>query len=316
LCKSILKCIANGDFPSYNFKKALGGYFMIYQKIRDELTAYYFDELPALVEENRKSVYKIMDEFAEKHPDATSYFLKAKMYDVLAESVTPRFFEDLPFCFEFGTLMPFCDGLYYRGGNHASGWLMERNKHLFEDNDPENYAEYRKYGFFVQCGIFADFLHLGIPMNKVFSVGLSGILDEIASAKEKCVTPDEEDFINCAEAGIKALYKIALKISSAAKEKGLLDIAEITERVPFTPPKTFKEGLYTLGFMRKALGTLEGYGFSSMGRPDVVLAPLYESDKAEFSLKGYTIDELKVNESNKLSLVDSIKSRIYNKTRK
>ena len=43
---------------------------------------------------------------------------------------------------------------------------------------------------------------------------------------------------------------------------------------------------------------------------------LYESDKAEFSLKGYSLDELKVNESNKLSLVDSIKSRIYNKTRK
>lgn len=46
------------------------------------------------------------------------------------------------------------------------------------------------------------------------------------------------------------------------------------------------------------------------------IVDLYESDKAEFSLKGYSIDELKVNESNKLSLVDSIKSRIYNKTRK
>ena len=46
------------------------------------------------------------------------------------------------------------------------------------------------------------------------------------------------------------------------------------------------------------------------------IVDLYESDKAEFSLKGYSLDELKVNESNKLSLVDSIKSRIYNKTRK
>ena len=46
------------------------------------------------------------------------------------------------------------------------------------------------------------------------------------------------------------------------------------------------------------------------------IVDLYESDKAEFSLKGYSIDELKVNESNKLSLVDSIKSKIYNKTRK
>ena len=49
---------------------------------------------------------------------------------------------------------------------------------------------------------------------------------------------------------------------------------------------------------------------------DGSIVDLYESDKAEFSLKGYSLDELKVNESNKLSLVDSIKSRIYNKTRK
>ena len=46
------------------------------------------------------------------------------------------------------------------------------------------------------------------------------------------------------------------------------------------------------------------------------IVDLYESDKAEFTLKGYTIEELKVTESNKLSLVDSIKSKIYNKTRK
>jgi hypothetical protein len=46
------------------------------------------------------------------------------------------------------------------------------------------------------------------------------------------------------------------------------------------------------------------------------IVDLYESDKAEFSLKGYTIDQLKVNDKTKLSLVDSIKSKIYNKTRK
>ncbi len=49
---------------------------------------------------------------------------------------------------------------------------------------------------------------------------------------------------------------------------------------------------------------------------DGSIVDLYESDKAEFSLKGYSLDELKVNESNKLSVVDSIKSKIYNKTRK
>jgi hypothetical protein len=46
------------------------------------------------------------------------------------------------------------------------------------------------------------------------------------------------------------------------------------------------------------------------------IVDLYESDKAEFTLKVYSIDELKVNESGKLSFIDSIKSKIYNKTRK
>lgn len=50
--------------------------------------------------------------------------------------------------------------------------------------------------------------------------------------------------------------------------------------------------------------------------PDGNIADLYESDKAEFTLKVYSIDELKVNESGKLSFIDSIKSKIYNKTRK
>ncbi len=43
---------------------------------------------------------------------------------------------------------------------------------------------------------------------------------------------------------------------------------------------------------------------------------LYESDKAEFTLKAYSVDELKVKESTQLSPIDSVKSLIYNKTRK
>ena len=49
---------------------------------------------------------------------------------------------------------------------------------------------------------------------------------------------------------------------------------------------------------------------------DGSIADLYESDKAEFTLKCYSLEELKVKESIRLSLVDSIKSKIYNKTRK
>lgn len=43
---------------------------------------------------------------------------------------------------------------------------------------------------------------------------------------------------------------------------------------------------------------------------------LYESDKAEFTLKGYSLKELMVKDRASLSLVETIKSKIYNKTRK
>lgn len=252
---------------------------MVYENIRQALTKYYFEELPPIVEQHRQTVFSIMDAYAADHPGASSYFLKAKLYDVIADHITPRLFPNIPFCFEFGTLLPRCDGRFNRTGNHANGWLIERNMHLYEDADPENYVAFKNLPrYFAQSGIYADFMHLGIPMKKVFRVGISGILQELAAAREKCVSLAEREFIDCATAGMYALHKISCKASAAAKESGLHDLAELAARVPFHAPKTFWEGLYTLGFMRKALGSLEGYGFSSMGRPDVLLEALYYSD--------------------------------------
>lgn len=43
---------------------------------------------------------------------------------------------------------------------------------------------------------------------------------------------------------------------------------------------------------------------------------LYESDKAEFTLKAFSIDELKVNDKTELSLIEKIKSKYFNVTKK
>lgn len=269
--------------------RKIKGVSFVYENIKSELAKYYFEELPNLADEHRAKVFEEMDKFAEQHEGASSYFLKAKMYDVIAENVKPQIFADIPFCFEFGTLRPMCDGRYDRGGKHANGWLIERNAHLFRETDPETYEEYRNINrYFLQCGVFADFMHLGIPMKKVFKVGLKGILEELDEAKKRCTKPTEEEFVTAAEAGIRALQKMSQRASAAARENGLLELADIAERVPFEAPKTVWEGLYTLGFMRKGLGSLEGYGFSSMGRPDVLLAELYENDKAN----GVTDEEM------------------------
>lgn len=261
----------------------------IYENIRKELTEYYFEKLPQLVSALKEKVDSAMDEYAAAHPAASSYFLKSKLYDVLAENFTPVLFEDIPFYFEPGSLLPFCDGRYNRGGDHPNGWLIRRNTHLFADFDPQNYKNYRdNFEFYVQCGIYADFMHLGIPMTKLFKTGLSGILQELDEAEPKCETPAEREFIRCARSGIHAMHKMALRFSKAASEKGMTELSEMAARIPFEAPKTFHEGLCVFGFIRKALGTLEGYGFSSMGRPDALLADLYERDKA----RGVTDEEM------------------------
>ncbi|MBO5370302.1 MAG: hypothetical protein J6B23_06470 [Clostridia bacterium] len=253
---------------------------MVYEKIKKELYDYYFEELPLRVEYIRLKVFQIMDEYADQHPGASSYALKTKLYDVIADNIVPEVFEDIPFAFETGALLTLCDGRYDRGGDHANGWLIERNMHLYKDFDFENYKKYMLISdYFCQCGMFSDYMHMGIPMKKIFSVGLSGVLDELSEAKKSCTTVAETEFIDAAEAGILALRKIALKLSECARKKGMDELADMMQRVPFEAPKTFHEGLCTLGFMRKALGTIEGYGFSSMGRPDYLLGALYENDK-------------------------------------
>ncbi len=48
--------------------------------------------------------------------------------------------------------------------------------------------------------------------------------------------------------------------------------------MPWEAPKTFYEGMATLAFMRKAIGSIEGYGFNSVGRPDLMIGPMLEND--------------------------------------
>jgi pyruvate-formate lyase len=111
--------------------------------------------------------------------------------------------------------------------------------------------------------------------NIPFSMGIPAVCFGLVSAGGAHTREEWVDLDSLSDG-----LKIALRLADKAREKGNFELAEITERVPFNPPKTFHEGLCAMGFMRKALGTIEGYGFSSMGRADVLLKDLYEKDKA------------------------------------
>lgn len=264
---------------------------MRYNKIRNELNEYYFEHLPKIAENIRKNVFTKLDAYDKEHPNENAYKLKIKQYEVIVDNLQPFLFEDIPFFFETGALVAWSDGRYDRGTTHANAWLYLRNAHFFEDVDPYAYKLYKNHlnnGLYYQCGIYADMMHQGLPLKKLFKVGLKGILKELDEAAQSSLTAEEADFLQCSRAGILALCRIAEKFEIAARQKGLTVIADTAKRIPYNPPENYYEGLCTLAFIRKALGSIEGMGFSSFGRVDVLLAPLYENDIC----KGVSREEL------------------------
>ena len=188
----------------------------IYDNIRKTLKEFYFGPLNESAQKLKDEVYAIMDDFAEKNPDATSYQQKSKLYEAISDGIEPVIFPEIPFFFETGALTAFCDGTYRRAGiYHANGWLYEKNQHRFIDVDPKAHEMWRNQWsqLYVQCGIYVDMMHLGLPMRKLFKVGLKGILEELAEAEKTCNTDEESEFINCAKDGINTLCKIAKKFA-------------------------------------------------------------------------------------------------------
>ena len=258
---------------------------MVCEKIRRQLNDFYFGELQKKAENIQRQVFSKMNAFDEANPNLSSYRLKSKLYACIAEEITPILFADIPYYFETGALVSHCDGKYNRGTLHANGWLYMRNEHIFCDLDEEAYAQYiddKCEGIYVQTGTYVDLMHYGIPLKKIFALGLKGVFAELKSALADELDLQKREFLECSLAGIDALYTIQKKFALEARTKGMDALADIAERVPYEPPTTFHEGLCVMAFMRKALGALEGVGFNSFGRVDVLLSPLYEAD----SLKG------------------------------
>ncbi|MBE7041888.1 MAG: hypothetical protein E7399_00130 [Ruminococcaceae bacterium] len=259
----------------------------MYKKIRKELSEYYHGMMAESAAKATEKVYAVMDAYDAENPNLSSYKLKSKLYDAIVDAAKPVIFKDIPFYFEAGMLHPRGDGKFNRSMNHANGWLYLRNCHLFTDIDPHARMIFSG-GMYLQSGIYADMMHLQLPFEKVFKIGLSGILSELRDAKNRCTDETQVEFIDCCTAGINALCKMSKKFAVALKEVGCDELSEIANRIPIYPPKTLHEGLCTLAFMRKSLGILEGMGFSSFGRVDVLLAPLYENDLKN----GVTTDEM------------------------
>ena len=85
--------------------------------------------------------FAIMDARLKEGMSVTAQ--KLLQYDVICEQFEPVIFRHTPYFFETGVLTSLSDGAFDAKGHRfiqANGWTYQRNKHLFEAQDPALYS--------------------------------------------------------------------------------------------------------------------------------------------------------------------------------
>lgn len=230
---------------------------------------------------------KYMEDFASAHPDASAYFLRGKIYELIAEHFRPALFHHSPFYAELGG----------NGGWNNSGlgrWLLSHNYHLFPEANPEVWERFGEQGsgkqrYFLCCGPYFDSSHNSPPLSNVLQKGFKGIYEEALATLPKCQTNAETEFVECSIKGLLAVKSILdryvkdagerLHSTSDAEERRFLSmIVEHAGNAPWNPPATFYEGLNALWLIREIIAEMDGLMTNSLGRPDAMLIDLYRRD--------------------------------------
>jgi len=110
--------------------------------------------------------------------------------------------------------------------------------------------------------------HMALDFEKLLRLGVNGTIEEIEAQNDP-----ENVFYKGALAELRALLGLAERYAEAAREKGMLDVADILTCVPANPAKTFREALQSIHFYSFAL-----WGLYQAGRPDRYLYPYYKHD--------------------------------------
>jgi pyruvate-formate lyase len=112
----------------------------------------------------------------------------------------------------------------------------------------------------------------------VLSQGLLGRRQTALDARERFRDyPESVEFLDSAIETIDAVLALAARYAQAARACGRSNLAELLERVPASPPRTFHEALQSLRLLQAVLW-LCGHYHVGLGRLDQYLWPYLQSD--------------------------------------
>ena len=248
--------------------------------LQEELRAYYSARSGRDREKTLNPFLDEMNGWAEAHPDASPLEMKTVQYEIIADRFKPVIFRNTSFFSEMGVRIAEYDGT----GMGPGAWLMHRNGHLWQEENPEIFLQHQEFsraGFHLAYGPFVDPDHHCFPFTAVLRNGLEHFYREFGK------NTDEFSIMVCRS--LLAIRKIAEKFADAAEKLTpetpqqavhLKRIAAAARRVPWKKAETFYEGLCVLWFLHEVCASVDGIGMSVLGRPDCWLKELYENDLA------------------------------------
>ncbi len=267
---------------------------MAYEVLRKELYDFYLSGDEERSRAFAQKCFGILD--AKVTDEMTVMEQKCLQYDVISEEFAPVVFRHAPFFYETGVLTSLSDGARVAKNIwfiQANGWVYERNKHLFKEQDEglwEKRALHMSEKLYLICGPYNDDKqHFNFNNRPFLAVGAKGIYERATALMAEAGSEEEREFLTGVCHGMLALKRVAEKFAAKAAEmlatetdaearESLALIATTACRVPWEAPKTFYEALSTLAFLRTALGSLEGVGPNTFGRLDKDLISFYDRD--------------------------------------
>ncbi len=134
--------------------------------------------------------------------------------------------------------------------------------------------------------------HMSFDYEKVLTMGLSGILEEIKTNAEAKGDADSLDFARNAEIVITAVRDFANRYSLEAEKQGKTEMAKALKAVPFMPAYDFYSALQCVWLIHMIASCMVGDRDYAFGRFDKYMLPYYKMALAEGKTKEELIELL------------------------
>ncbi len=168
--------------------------------------------------------------------------------------------------------------------------ILERTRARCEKNgeDPKGAELMQRLVFFIASK--ANCISHTIPdFSRVVNQGLAGIIKKAKQEREDATDPDQKEFYAAVAEVLKGIVAYSRNLSSRAREMAreekhpdkkteLNEIANIYQRVPNGPARTFREGLTSVWVCWTAIHIENPNIGLSLGRIDQLLYDLYAKD--------------------------------------